>query len=223
MSDVGLLRDSQAAHTQPTCHGHAHGSNQSAKHIPGSGHVTQTAKNTGGGDSLNGFFTALGAAWRTPAAALMRSTTLQLPSVHLLVKQRQRTRFHRRNGARRSPTRCCVCGSATTTEQPARLPRPLLPLTTRWCRPGSPALGSPGRPTTRAAACRRLPSPRPRPRPRKKRKPCTGMPKKNSINGPKPTIPPSGLARQPRRVHTNSTVPTTPAATNRVPAAAMPF
>jgi len=40
--------------------------------------------------------------------------------------------------------------------------------------------------------------------------------KKNSIESPKPTAPPSpsGLARRPRRIHTKSTAPTTPAATD---------
>jgi len=40
--------------------------------------------------------------------------------------------------------------------------------------------------------------------------------KKKKLDGPKPTArpPPSGLTRRPRRIHTKSTAPTTPAATD---------
>ena len=58
-----------------------------ANNIMGSGHVTPTAKNTGGGaDPPKGCFSALGAAWRSPSAAPMRSSTPQPPPVPLPVE-----------------------------------------------------------------------------------------------------------------------------------------
>jgi len=215
MSDVALLRGSQAAHTQPICHIHAQGSKHPAENILVAGHVTPMAKSTGGGATPKKRF--LGSGSRL-AASLLRSPDAPRPRPNhppypCQSSQRQRPRFRRHNGARRSPNRRFFCGPAAATEQPTRLPRPPLPPTTPWCRPGSPALAPHGRPTTRAAACRRLPPPRCRPCPRKRREPRTGIPKKRKLMAPnRPRARPSGLARRPRRVHTEFTTPATPAA-----------
>ena len=178
--------------------------------------MTPTAKNTGGGRPPKRLFldrgSRLAVSLRSPDAPIHAPTTLRTPASRASVKGRDSADVMEPDGP---PNRRFVCGPATATEQPAQHPRPLLPPTTPWCRPGSPALAPHGRSTTRAAACRRLPPPRRRARPRKRREPCTGIKKKNQSMAPnRPRAPPSGLARQPRRVHTKSTAPTTPAATD---------
>jgi len=186
---------SQAAQTQLIWHGHAQESKQSAQYVSGTGQGDPNSKKNRGGDSQKGYVSARGRLAASPTAPT-RSPTPQLSPYPCQSSQRQRPRFRRRNGARRSPNRRFVCGPAAATEQPARLPRPLLPPTTPWCRPGSPELAPHGRPTTRDAACLGLPPPRCRPRPRKRREPCTSMQKKNLIDGPKPTArPPPAASR----------------------------
>ena len=119
MSDVALLRGSQAAHTQPICHGHAQGSKQPANNNMGSGHVTPTAKNTGGGPTPQKAFSW---PWEPPGGLPPQPRCAHPrpnhPPYPYQSSQRQRPRFHRRNGARRSPNRHFVCGPATATEQP---------------------------------------------------------------------------------------------------------
>jgi len=95
MSDVALLRGSQAAHTQPICHGHAQGSKQPANNIMGSGHVTPTAKNTGGGRPPKRLFLGLGsrlaASLRSPDALTHAPTTPRTPTSRASVKDRDST------------------------------------------------------------------------------------------------------------------------------------
>jgi len=140
VDDVAPPRGSQAVHTQPICHNHAQGSKQPAKNSMGSGHVILTAKNTGGGRPpkrhVLGLGSRLAASLRSPDALTHAPAT----SYPCQSSQRQTPRFHRLNGARRSSNRRFVCGPATATKQPARLPRPPLPPTTPWRWPGSNVL-----------------------------------------------------------------------------------
>jgi len=95
MSDAALLRGSQATHTQPICHGHAQGSKQPAKNILGSGHVTPTEKNTGGGRPPKRLFLGLGsrpaASLRSPDAPAHALTTPRTPASRASVKGRDST------------------------------------------------------------------------------------------------------------------------------------
>jgi len=78
-------RSSQAAHTQPICHSHAHGSKQPATHIRGTGHVILTTK-ISGGRLPKRCISALGAACQPPSAGPMRSPTPQPPPLPLPVE-----------------------------------------------------------------------------------------------------------------------------------------
>ena len=113
MSDVALLRGSQAAHTQPICHGHAQGSKQPANNIMGSGHVTQTAKKYRRGPTPK---KVVSRPWESPGSLPPQPRCAHPrpnhPPYPYKSRQRQRPRFHRRNGARRSPNRRFVCGPA---------------------------------------------------------------------------------------------------------------
>jgi len=167
----------------------------------GSGHVTPMAKNTGGGRPPKRPFLGLGlgsrlaASLRSPDALAHAPTTPHTrPASQDSVKDRDSAVVTEPDG--RQIDASFICGPAAATEQPARLSHPLLPPTTPWCRIGSPALAPHGHPTTRAAACRRLPCPRRRARHRKRREPCTGTGvKKKKIHGWPPTDharPPAG-------------------------------
>ena len=174
-------------------------------------------KNTGGGRPPKRLFLGLGsrpaASLRSPDAPAHAPTTPRTPASRASVKGRDSTVVMKPDGRQID----AASAALRLPEQPARLPRPPLPPTTPWCRSGSPALAQHGRPTTRDAVCRRLPSPSRRAR-ASSQKAGTMHRHAKKQNHRWPQIdrapPSSGLARRPRRIHTKSTALTTPAATD---------
>jgi len=204
MSDAALLRGSQAAHTQPICHGHAQGLKQPAKNIQGSGHVTPREKIPGGADPQKAFSRP----WETPCGLSPQPRCARPRPNHTPYpcqsSQRQRPRFHHRNGARRSPNRRCVCGLQLRPNNPLDSLAHRCPQQRHgagrdcWHWPHTDA----PQPVMQCAGGCRLPAAA-RARPRKRREPCTGMQKNKIIDGPKSTArpPPAALRGVPPRPH----------------------